>query len=213
MFTALTRIGIEPKIQNIFASSILTDNHGNLTVSYPDGKEEIFGVNKHIVPKMCQPWLFKKEEHQPVTDVYIFENAIESICFLQDEMLRGKAVVDKAAFLAIGKFTQPSVTDWLLDAFPNTKYHLVFPNTILGRVLDCHIAARLTKKTLKITHFNETIFVEYQSAKYDFDDDLFTLDALKKQSGFPFNQGRTHKAPRPFKTFLEYYKEKSITRV
>lgn len=212
MATPLIKLGICDSVIDFFKPDFSIDQNGNIVFDYGDGKFETFGINKHITPKLCPPWVSHRLDLPAITDVYIFESAIEALCFAQCKwsIMKEQGFM-KALFLSIGSLTLPQVTEWISESLKGKNFHFVFSSTLLGRVMDCRMAARLANKTVRITHYDETVFVDFAGCNFQFNEDDFTLSAFKKASGFYFKSARTHKPPLPYKSYKELLK--SVNRV
>jgi hypothetical protein len=207
MATPLIKLGICEPVIEFFRPDFSIDQNGNIVFDYGDDKFELFGINKHIVPKLCQPWVTHKLDIPAITDVYIFESAIEAMCFTQCNWskMREQGFI-KALFLSIGALTLPHVTEWISESLRGKRFHFVFSNALLGRVMDCRMAARLANKTIRVTHYDEIVFAEFAGYTYQFKEDDFTLSAFKKASGFYYKNARTHKPPSPHKSYKDLLK-------
>lgn len=204
MSTALRLLGIDDEVQEIFNKDYLIDDKGNVVFHYLEGKNEVYGIGKHIIPKLSMPWISHRHPLESIRDVYLFESAIEALCFTQCNLKKGdKRNFEFALFLSFGRMTFPQATDWICENVSNKNFYFVFSNTLLGRVMDCRIAARLALKTVRIQHYDETVFVEYLHDQYRFNEDAFTLDAFKKETGFALRNARTIKPPKPYRTFKD----------
>lgn len=210
MATPLIKLGISKAVIDFFEDAFKVDSYGNIIFDYGEDKFELFGLNKHILPKFSKPWITHKEILHVITDVYLFESALEAICFAHCRYSKIKEqAFDNALFLSLGAMPLPEVMGWVCDALLLKKFHFVFSNSLLGRVMDCRVAVKLANKAVKISHYDEVVFVDYGGSSFQFDEDEFSLDAFKKASGFHFRNGRTHKPPKPFKSFLELIKASS----
>lgn len=203
MSTALSRLGLDQTVQEYFNSDFEENEKGEVVFNYGDDKFEIYSIRKHVVPMLVQPWISHKKNFSAITDVYLFESAIEALCFVQFSSSKLKKDFDDSIFVSIGRLPSPQIADWLSDNLRDKKFHFVFPNTILGKVMDCRMAARLDNKSVKISHYNETVFIDFLQKIYSIPEKVFSLNEFKKVANYRAKNFRTHKAREPHRTFKE----------
>lgn len=202
MSTTLKLLGIGSEVQDLFKDNYHLNDRGDVVFNYPEGKCEVYGIGKHMIPKLAMPWISHQIPLESIRDVYLFESALEALCFAQCHSAKVmNHNFEYSLFLSLGSLTFPQATDWICENFKNRMFRFVFSNTLLGRVMDCRIAARLANTTVRIRHNDETVFVDYHHKQYIFNEDNFTLDAFKKASGFALRNARTLKPPKPYKSF------------
>lgn len=203
MSAALSRLGLGQEVQEYFKSDFEENEIGEVVFKYGDGKIETFSIGKHIIPMLVQPWISHKKNLSAISDVYLFESAIEALCFVQFSYSKFKKNFDDSIFVSIGRLPSPQIADWLSDNMKGRMFHFVFPNTILGKVMDCRMTARLDNKTVKISHYNETIFVDFLQRQYSIPETIFSLNEFKVVANYGPKNFRTHKVKEPYRTFQE----------
>src|SRR5690606_1709738 len=171
-------------IQDLYFDFYLTDKDQNILFPYGNDKFETFGLNKHFIPRSSMPWKAVNCCFSNVSTVYLFENSLEAICFAQyKHSLTASWNVDNALFLSLGKQASLQSLDWILEHLSKKYFVFVFPNTLLGKVLDCKMAALISRKEIKIMHNNEFVFLDYKNETFSFPTESFSLSSVKKVTG------------------------------
>lgn len=205
-------LGISKSIQNLFVDFYSMDDSKNLLLPYGNNRFEVFGFNKHFIPRNSMPWKAINCHLSNVSTVFLFESAIEAICFAQyKHSLTASWNIDNSIFLSLGKQPSSRSLEWIKDNLPKRFFVFVFPNTLLGRVMDCKMAAFLSGKEIKVTHDHEYIFIEYKDETYSFNAKSFSLTGVKKVTGIQNRIGKAEKAPASFSTFKDFiYSKRSL---
>ena len=209
MASVLKYIGISKPIQNLFSEFYSLDEHNNLLFSYGNNDVETFGINKHSIPRNCMPWKAINTHLSNVSTVYMFESAIEAICYAEyKHSLTASWNIENSLFLSLGKQPSSRAMEWILENLSKKYFVFVFPNTFLGKVIDCKMAAFISGKEIKIKHHFEFVFLDYKNETFSLETKLFSLTAVKRITGIQNRLGKDEKAPKCFLTFRDYLASK-----
>lgn len=205
MSSYLNILGISESIQNLFFDFYTTDNNQNLLFSYGNNNVETFGFNKHLIPRNSMSWKAVNCSLSNVSTVYLFESALEAVCFSQyKHSLTASWNIENSLFLSLGKTPSLNALEWIMEHLAKKYFVFVFPNTLLGKVFDCKMAALISGKEIKITHSNEFVFLDYKNETFRFPTKLFSLTKVRKVTGIQNRIGKAEKAPAGFSSFKEY---------
>lgn len=92
--------------------------------------------------KSC--WIANFCDYNKVTDLYLFESAIDAISFYE---IKGFTKETTSAFISFGGYVTNTQVEALHKIFPNANYHLCFDNDIAGQCFDV-----MTAHTLRSEH-------------------------------------------------------------
>ncbi|TWI15517.1 hypothetical protein IQ31_05099 [Sphingobacterium siyangense] len=136
-----------------------------------------------------------------IAHLFIASNCTDTLCFAHffPQYVEKKAGV---AFSSFGYLPNKENFRELICKFPNAKIHLIFENSLLGRIFDCKIALLKHGIDSKISINGNFIQIEFHGQTLELPIERFSLNYFEVISSkrFPI---RTYK---PAKGFLNFHK-------
>lgn len=147
--------------------------------------------------KSC--WIANFCEYNKVTDIYLFESAIDAMSFYE---LKGFTKETTSALVSLGGHVTNTQIASLLKIFPNVKYHLCFDNDLPGKSYDVVTTYAMSNTVVK-AHMNKedlTIVIDFGTRKETYDEtfnsreylqNFSNIDIIKPQRGKDWNEELT----------------------
>lgn len=179
----LDRLGIPKAVQEFFRYSFETDASGNLVFDYGEGKKEHFGLDFHLVPSVTGFWTAGCLEYQQVKEVFVCCSAMEAIAFLRFTLHRYPSL-DNLLFLSLGSCLLLEHYVCIQETFSNTKFNLIYPDEIIGRLTCLKLALAISRQPVRISLIDENVIIGFRYQEYLFTQDSFSLSAFYKEAGF-----------------------------
>lgn len=147
--------------------------------------------------KSC--WIANFCEYNKVTDIYLFESAIDAMSFYE---LKGFTKETTSALVSLGGHVTNTQIASLLKIFPHVKYHLCFDNDLPGKSYDVVTTYAMSNTVVK-AHMNKedlTIVIDFGTRKETYDEtfnsreylqNFSNIDIIKPQRGKDWNEELT----------------------
>lgn len=178
MYPFLTRLGIEPKVQDFFAPYFREDELSNLLFDYGDGVEH-FGFAFHKVPLSQNFWMAGNRNFSQIRQVVVCASAMEALSWLKNKQA-ALSLWDGLLFLSAGVRVLPVHARWLAVHLPAKEFRLVFGRDLLGRMAELKLAAAVRGWPLELYQDGERIIVSFRSRVFSFSPESFSLNAFEK---------------------------------
>ena len=144
----LDRLEVPKLLQEFFRDSFETDASGNLVFDYGEGKKEHFGLDFHLVPSVTGFWTAGCLEYKQVKEVFICCSAMEAIAYLRFNLHRFPSL-DNLLFLSPGSCLHLDHCVFIQETFSNTKFNLIFPDDIIGRLTCLKLALAISRQPVR----------------------------------------------------------------
>jgi hypothetical protein len=184
MHPFLTRLGVNPQVQEFFEPFYRTDDLGNLLFDYGDGLEH-FGFAFHKVPLSQNFWMAGNRNFSNIRQVVVCASAMEAVSWLKNKQA-ALSLWDGLLFLSAGVRVLPVHCRWLNAHIPAKDFRLVFGRDLLGRMAELKLAAALRRWPLELYQDGENVMVCFRSRVYSFSPDRFSLNAFEQAAKIRF---------------------------
>jgi len=178
MHPFLSRLGVEPVIQEFFEPFYRADEFGNLLFDYGDGMEH-FGFAFHKVPLSRNFWMAGNRNFSQVRQVVICASAMEAVSWLKNKQA-ALSLWESLLFLSGGVRLLPAHSLWLTTHLQAKEFRLVFGRDLLGRMAELKLAAAIRNWPLEIYDGGDCILVSFRSRTFCFSQEKFSLNAFEK---------------------------------
>lgn len=164
-----------------------------------------FASNNQNYKGFCQggdkthsSWIANFVDYKNVTDLYLFESAIDAMSFYE---LKGFTKETTAAFVSFGGYVSHTQMEAIVKTFPTVNYHLCFDNDLSGQCFDVVATYALHGKSCKAyttpTADKEGkevhIFVNDSEKSYVFPDSFKSEDYFKQSEKLEIIKSKTGK--------------------
>lgn len=163
--------------------------------------KEYFSDQHHQVPSTSGFWTRYMCHPSAIRTCLVFLSAIEALCFVQATRSISKDS-GATAIVSIGSRPRKEQVIQLKKRFPNAKFHLIFGNDIICRVLDCAVALWLTDKEAIFKLAESSIRISYGQSVRLVETTKLSWSSFQKAFGIRTSV-RTHKPPKKFRSFKD----------
>lgn len=141
-YELLDYLGIDREVQRLFATVINQEHSGRIYFDYRDSTSEIVDREYFTMTylkkaskgvSLCIP-----EDVQYVNDAFISNSMMELIAFYH--CLNKRASFRNAVFFSTGLKPDRELFLEFWRRYENAKVHLLYGNSLLGRIIDCKVA-------------------------------------------------------------------------
>src|SRR5690554_6381132 len=141
-YKLLNYLGVAEEVQMIFSSVIHEEPSGKLNFCYRDNSDEMVD-KEHFTMKSFKPAASGMAVCSPsgrelVTDMYVSDSLMSLIAFCHFYFKRRS--FRQVVFCSTGVKPEKGLLLRYWKEYNKAKIHLLFGNSILGRVLDCKLA-------------------------------------------------------------------------
>ena len=135
--------------------------------------------------KSSSCWIANFVPYNQVTDLYLFESAIDAMSFYE---LQGFSKQTTSAFISVGGHVTQGQIEKLIKVFPNTKWHCCFDKDLSGYSFDISVACWLKGKNNKSYKAPEVpgsekkvLHIHHEDGKHEtIHEDHVSLDTIKE---------------------------------
>jgi len=207
MHPFLTRLGIEPEVQEYFRPFFHTDDSGNLLFNYGD-EQEHYGFAFHHIPISGHFWMAGNLELPQVRRVILSASALDSFSWLNKKTVF-LSDMDNLLFLSVAAGIRQYHLKWISQWISGKSFTLIFSNDLLGRIADLKVAAAIRKLPVKVfIDGDEQVMVAFRSRIFYFRQDKFSLNAFEKAANYRF--GVCTDKPKNHLTFFDELKAEAF---
>src|SRR5690606_3845514 len=141
-YRLLNYLGVAEEVQNMFSSVIHEEPSGKLIFHYRDNSVEMVD-EEHFTIKSFKPAtrgmaVCSHSGRELVTDMYVSDSLMSLMAFCHFHFIRQS--FQHVAFCSTGLKPEKGLFLRYWKEYSKAKIHLLFGNSILGRVLDCKLA-------------------------------------------------------------------------
>ena len=141
-YELLDYLGVDREVQRLFSSVINQEHSGRIYFDFRDSTSEIvdreYFTVTHLKKASKGVSLCIPEDVQVVRDAFISNSMIELVAFCH--CLNKRSSFRNAVFFSTGLKPDRELFLEFWSRFKNAKVHLLYGNSLLGRVTDCKIA-------------------------------------------------------------------------
>lgn len=171
-----------------------SDLHVDYTYNHKTVAREYFGGIHHTIPATPGIWVLSDAHPLTVRTCVLFTSVVEAMCFTQVKGLYNRDSLN-TVIVSTGLRPGRSQILRLSEEYPNAKYQLAFGNDILGRIMDCAVAAWLLKVEAGFLLTGSSVEVVLEGkARYVFETERLSLSLFQKTCGIR-SSIRTRKPP------------------
>src|SRR5690606_33234507 len=138
----LNYLGVAEEVQNMFSSMIHEEPSGKLIFCYRDNRDDMVDKEdftmKSFKPAASGMAVCSPSSKELVTDMYVSDSLMRLIAFCHFHFKR--LSFQHGAFCSTGVKPEKELFLRYWKEYNKAKIHLLFGNSILGRVLDCKLA-------------------------------------------------------------------------
>ncbi len=130
--------------------------------------------------KSC--WIANFCDYNNVTDLYLFESAIDAMSYYE---LKGLTKETTSALVSFGGYVTATQVESLHRIFPNAKYHMCFDNDLAGKCFDVMTTYAISSKDIVKAHVNKedsTVVIDFGLRKETYNEGFNSREYLQKFS-------------------------------
>src|SRR5690606_33740849 len=141
-YRLLNYLGVAEEVKNMFSSVIHEEPSGKLIFYYRDNSDEMVD-KEHFTMKSFKPAasgmaVCRPSSRELVTDMYVSDSLMSLIAFCHFHFIRRS--FQHVVFCSTGVKPEKELFLRYWREYSQSKIHLLFGHSILGRVLDCKLA-------------------------------------------------------------------------
>ena len=141
-YKLLNYLGVAKEVQILFSSIIHEEPSGKLIFFYRDNTDEMvheeYFTLRSLKPAVRGMAICSPSRKESVMDIYVSDSSINLIAFCHFHFKR--LSFQHAAFFSTGVKPERGLFLHYWKEYNMGKIHLLFGNSLLGRILDCKIA-------------------------------------------------------------------------
>ena len=141
-YRLLNYLGVAEEVQNMFSSVIHEEPSGRLIFCYRDKFDEMvdeeYFTLRRFKPAARGMAVCNPSSRELVTDMYVSDSLMSLIVFCHFHFKRRS--FQQVVFCSTGLKPEKELFLRYWKEYSNAKIHLLFGNSIMGRVLDCKLA-------------------------------------------------------------------------